>query len=319
MASPSWRFKGNELRYLKEVINNGFRAGSDGSFNERFERLWADLHNALYAVSFNSCTSALHSSLVAMGLKKGDEVLVPALTPLMCGLTIHYTGATPVYVDSYPDTFLMNVEDLEAKITEKTKAIKFVHMYGGVCNIKKIIKIAKKYSLPVIEDCAQGFWGEDDRGVKTGTSGDINCWSFENSKQLTSGDGGIATVRNEDLAKRLRQVGGLGFKNITAKSGKIRIDRNLFQNPDWERFDSIGYNYRLSELNAAVALAQAEQINKYINLRREMGEAYREVAKKSELVSPQFQPAGYKYTYYTFSMKFLGESISPQVTRARLI
>ena len=139
-------------------------------------------------------------------------------------------------------------------------------MYGGVCDIEKIISIAKKYSLPVIEDCAQGFWGHDDKGNITGTSGDISCWSFENSKQLTSGDGGIATANNEKIAEKLRKIGGLGFKNITASSGKVRIDRNLFQNPDWERFESIGYNYRMSELNAAVALAQSEKIDDYINV-----------------------------------------------------
>ena len=179
-------------------------------------------------------------------------------------------------------------------------------MYGGVCNIEKIMSIAKKYKLPVIEDCAQGFFGEDHRGVITGTSGDISTWSFENSKQLTSGDGGIASTNNEKLAEKLRKIGGLGFKNITASKGKIRIDRDLFQNPDWERFESIGYNFRMSELCAAVALAQAEQIRKYIDLRRLMGEAYRRVTLKSDLVEAQYQPNGYKYSYYTFSMLFKG-------------
>ena len=217
--------------------------------------------------------------MLALDCGPGDEVLVPSLTPLMCGLTIHYTGATPVYVDSKTDTFLMDPRDLESKINERTKAIKMVHMYGGVCNIKEIMNIAKKYNLPVVEDCAQGFLGRDDDNTITGTSGDICTWSFENSKQLTSGDGGIASTNNEKLAEKLRKIGGLGFKNITASKGKIRIDRDLFQNPDWERFESIGYNFRMSELCAAVALAQAEQIDKYIDLRRLMGESYREVAK----------------------------------------
>lgn len=306
MGNPAWRFKGNELKYLEQVIGTGFRAGADGSFNEKLESEWSSIHDNKFSITFNSCTSALHASMLALDCGPGDEVLVPSLTPLMCGLTIHYTGATPVYVDSKLDTFLMDPSDLESKINEKTKAIKMVHMYGGVCNIKEIMNIAKKYNLPVVEDCAQGFWGRDDDNTITGTSGDICTWSFENSKQLTSGDGGIASTNNEKLAEKLRKIGGLGFKNITASKGKIRIDRDLFQNPDWERFESIGYNFRMSELCAAVALAQAEQIDKYIDLRRLMGESYREAAKDSELVSPQFQPEGYKYTYYTFSMLFKG-------------
>ena len=306
MGNPTWRFEGNEIKYLRQVIETGFRAGADGSFNERLEEKWNLLHKSKFSITSNSCTSSLHAGLLALGCGPGDEVLVPSLTPLMCGLTIHYTGATPVYVDSLIDTFLMDPVDLESKITSKTKAIKVVHMYGGVCNIEKIMEISKKYNIPVVEDCAQGLWGNDHRGVVTGTSGDISTFSFENSKQLTSGDGGMATTNDENLAQKIRQIGGLGFKNITASTGKIRIDRDLFQNPDWERFESIGYNFRMSELCAAVALAQAEQIDKYIDLRRSMGEAYRKVTENSELVSAQHQPKGYKYTYYTFSMLFKG-------------
>ena len=307
MGAPAWRFKSNELNYLHQVIENGFRAGTDGSFNQRLERLWSDKHDVPYAVTFNSCTSALHSAVLALGCGPGDEVLTPALTPLMCGLCIHYSGATPVYVDSDPKTFLMDPKDLESKITSKTKAIIIVHMYGGVCDLTSLIAIADRHRLPIIEDCAQCVGGRDGQGRLSGTTGTISCWSFENSKQLTCGDGGIATCHDEELTTRLRKIGGLGFKNLTASAGKVRTDRDQFQDPEWERFDSIGYNYRLGELAAAVALAQAEQLEMYIGLRRAMGEAYRRVLSKSKLLRPQAQPEGYYYTYYTFSAKFCGE------------
>jgi len=306
MGTPAWRFTGNELTYLHQVIENGFRAGADGSFNHRLERLWAEKHNVPYAITLNSCTSALHAAVLALRCGPGDEVLTPALTPFMCGLCIHYTGATPVYVDSDPKTFLMDPKDLESKITPKTKAIIIVHMYGGVCNLTALMEIAERHGLPVIEDCAQCVEGRDDRGRVSGTAGTISCWSFENSKQLTCGDGGIAVCNDEELATRLRKIGGLGFKNLTALAGKVRADRDKFQDPEWERFDEIGYNFRLGELAAAVGLAQVEQLDKFVGLRRAMGEAYRAVLSRSKLLRPQVQPEGYYYTYYTFSAKFCG-------------
>ena len=141
----SWRFKGNELTYLKSALNTGFKAGADGAFTTRFESLFSEKYHQDYAVAFNSGTTTLHAILLAIGCKSNDEVLVPSLTPLMCGLAIHYTGGIPVYVDVDEDTFLMDPFDLESKITKKTKAIMVVHMYGAVCDMKEIMRISKKY------------------------------------------------------------------------------------------------------------------------------------------------------------------------------
>jgi perosamine synthetase len=244
-----------------------------------------------------------------MGCKSGDEILTPALTPLMCGLAPYYTGATPVFVDSLPDTFLMNPEDIERKITTKTKVIFVTHMYGGVCDMEKIMKIAAKHNLYVLEDCAQCHMGRDNHNRLAGTIGHAGSWSFENSKQLTCGDGGMVTCHDEKLATSIRKIGGLGFKTLTAESGKVRTDRDLLQNPNWERFEQIGYNFRMNQLAAAVALAQLERNDFFIDLRRSMGIDYSNVLKKSKLLTPQFEPEGYFYTYYTFSAKFNGEDM----------
>ena len=309
MANPSWRFEGNERKYIEEVLSTGFRAGADGAFTTRLEKYFSQIYKVPYAIAFNSGTTTLHAMLLAMGCSKGDEVLTPALTPLMCGLAPYYTGATPVFVDSLPDTFLMDPEDIERKITPKTKVIFVTHMYGGVCNMEKIIEIAKKYSLYVLEDCAQCHMGMDNKGRLAGTIGDAGSWSFENSKQLTCGDGGLVTCHDENLAIKIRKTGGLGFKTLTAESGKVRTDRDLLQNPSWERFEQIGYNYRMNQLAAAVALAQLERNDFFINLRRSMGLDYVESLKNSKLLSPQFEPNGYYYTYYTFSAKFNGDAL----------
>ena len=307
MKKYFWRFNGNESKYISEVLKNGFRAGADGTFSSRFEKEFTRVYGTKFGIAFNSGTSTLHAILLALGCKEGDEVLVPALTPLMCGLSIYYTGATPVYVDSDPDTFLMSPIDLKKKITKKSKIILVTHMYGGVCDLKSIEKIAKEKNLFIVEDCAQCHGGKDNLGRLAGTVGIAGSWSFENSKQLTCGDGGIVTTDDKELARKIRKIGGLGFKTLTAESGAVRTHRDLLQNPDWERFDSIGFNYRMNQLAAAVALAQTERSEKFINLRIESANSYLSCIQNSKLLIPQKKLDNYKYTYYTFSAKFEGQ------------
>ena len=307
MKNPSWRFNGNEREYLEEVLATGFRAGADGAFTTRLEKAFSTAYNVKYGIAFNSGTTTLHAILIAMGCTEGDEILTPALTPAMCGLAPYYTGATPVYVDSLPDTFLMDPEDIKRKITSKTKVIFVAHMYGAVCNMKSIMAIAKEHNLFVLEDCAQCHLGRTDEGFLAGTIGDAGSWSLENSKQITCGDGGIVTTDNPKLAEKIRQIGGLGFKTLTADSGKVRTDRDLLQNPNWERFGTIGYNYRMSQLAAAIALAQVEQAEYFIGLRRLSGLGYTKTISKSELLKAQHVNEGYFNTFYTFSAKFNGD------------
>ena len=309
MSNPAWRFEGNERKYLEEVLSTGFRAGADGAFTTRLEKYFSDAHKTSYGIAFNSGTSTLHATLLAMGCGPGDEVLTPALTPLMCGLAPYYTGATPVFVDSLPDTFLMDPVDIERKITDKTKVIFVTHMYGGVCDMDAIMAISKKNDLMVLEDCAQCYMGKTDSGQLAGTIGDAGSWSFENSKQLTCGDGGIIICNDEKLAPNIRKIGGLGFKSLTAESGKVRPDRDKLQNRNWNRFDEIGYNYRMNQMGAAVALAQMERAEYFIDLRRAMGIAYTEVLNNSDLLTPQHVSDGYYHTYYTFSAKFNGNKL----------
>ena len=305
MRIKSWRFQGNELSYLKAVLNTGFKAGADGAFTTKLEGLFSKEYHQEYAIAFNSGTTTLHAILLAIGCKSNDEVLVPSLTPLMCGLAIHYTGATPVYVDVNEDTFLMDPLDLESKITKKTKAIMAVHMYGAVCDMKEIMRISKKYRIQVIEDCAQCHLGKGFDGRYAGTYGIAGSWSFENSKQLTCGDGGIVTTNSAKLATSIRKIGGLGFKTLTAKAGRVRTDRDKLQNPNWKRFDTIGFNFRMNQMAAAVALAQVERQEYFVNLRRLSGTKYTEALRGSLLLQPQKIIGDNFNTYYTFSAKFL--------------
>ena len=184
-----------------------------------------------------------------------------------------------------------------------------VHLYGLMCNMEEIEKIAKENGLYLLEDCAQCFMGRDHRGQISGTCGDVASWSFENSKHLSCGDGGIVTTNNPILAEFMRQYIGVGFKNITASSGKVRISKDKFQDPTWKRHNILAYNYRLPELAAAVALAQTEKMDWLCELRRESGNGYLSVIEESDtdILIPQKTPDWYTHSYFTFACLFNGE------------
>ncbi len=308
-TKKGWRFKGNELKYVKQVLHRDFASGSEPNMNEKLERLFAKKHNQKYSVTANSGTSTLHMALNAFGVGHGDEVIIPSLTVAMCGYAVWQCGAVPVYADVDPNSFLICTTDIEKKITKKTKAIMVVHLYGLMCDMDKIIKIARKHSLKIIEDCAQCFLGKDDKGRIAGAVGDVGSWSFEVTKHIATGDGGIVTTDNTKFAESMRKFGSAGYKNLTANSGKIRIDKDKFQDPNWRRHDMLSYNYRLSEICAAVGLGQLENINFFLRKRIASGKAFLNAIKqsKTKIICPQVIPKGYKHAFYTFPVRFEGK------------
>lgn len=305
MTQRGWRFTGNERKYLDEVLQHGFRASESGSMNEQLEKKFAQMHNKKFAITANSGTSTLHMALNAFGVGSGDEVIIPALTVAMCGFAVWQCGAIPVYADVLNDTFLMDPNDIRQKITEKTKAVMPVHMYGNMCDMTEIMKISQEHNLFVLEDCAESLFASDDQNRKSGTIGHVGSWSFENSKHISAGDGGIVSTDDEELATNMRQFGGVGFKNITANTGKVRIDRDKFQNPNYTRHNILAFNYRMPELCAAVGLAQCENAEEFVNLREKMGHEYLKILEKSKILIPQKTYDGYRNTYWTFAARFL--------------
>ena len=303
-----WRFKGKELEYLKKVLHNDFSAGSSNSMNELLEKKFAKLHKQRFAITSNSGTSTLHMALYALGVGRGDEVIIPSLTVAMCGYAVWQCGAVPVYTDVCEDTFLIDPTNIEKKITKKTKAIMVVHLYGLICDMKKILEIAKKNNLGIVEDCAQCFLARDSENRLAGTIGDIGSWSFESTKHMSTGEGGILTTNNLILAEKMRKFGGLGFKNLTASSGKVRIDKNKFQDPNWLRHEILSYNYRMSEICAAVGLAQAEKLKKFVKKRIITGLSFYKLIKRSDtkLLISQKTPKKYVHSYFTFAAVFNG-------------
>ena len=309
MGDLSWRFDEREYSYVKEVLDSGFGSSTSGSMNSRFEKAFSERFNMDYAVTFNSGTTTLHAALWALGVRYGDEVITTPLTVISCMNAILYCNAIPVFADVDSETFLIDPDDIERKITSKTKAILAVHLYGQVCEMDRIMAIAKKYNLKVVEDCAQCYLGTH-KGKIAGTIGDIGSWSLENSKHLTTGDGGIIACNDEKLAVTIRKLNTQGFRNATAKSGQIRVDKRVYQDPAFKRHDTFGFMYRLPEVAAALGLAQIEKIDWFVDKRKQMAEMYREVMKDSDLFHMQKIDDQDEHSYYTFAAKFVSKEIS---------
>ena len=320
MGDLSWRFDESEYRYIKEVLDSGFASGTSGNMNTRLERAFADKFGQEYAITFNSGTTTLHTALWALGVSYGDEVIVTPLTVISCMNAILCCNAIPVFADIDPDTFLLAPEDIKRKITTRTKAIMPVHLYGQVCNMTEIMSIAEEYNLGVVEDCAQCYLGTH-KGKFGGTFGDVGSWSFENSKHITTGDGGIITCNDEDLADKIRKLNTQGFRNATAVSGKIRISKDIFQNPSYKRHDRFGFMYRLPEVAAALGLAQLEKLDWFVEKRESMAKIYKEAitAAGCDWLVPQLTPENDRNAYYTFAAKFLRNDITWEDFRKKFI
>lgn len=302
--NPS-KYLGNELKYLKKVLHAQSWSATGGSWNQELERKFAEKFKVKYAVAFNSGTSTLHAALEAAGVKPGDEVISPALTVIMDTTATIHANAVPVYADIDPRTFNIDPEDIRRKITKKTKAIISVSLYGLPPDMNAIMAIARKHNLVVIEDNAQCFLGKC-KGKLAGTFGHMASYSFENTKHISCGEGGIVITNNKRYAQKVRKIGGHGFKNLTAQEGRIRLRQDIFQDPDYKRHDEIGWNYRLPEFNAAVALAQLERIDELVSLRIKSAKMFIDAMRECDYMIPQETPAGFTNSYYTLGVIYEG-------------
>ena len=308
ITNPS-KYLGNELLYLSKVLQSESWSATGGSWTQNLEQKFAEKIGTKYAVAMNSGTATLHCALEAVGVSAGDEVISPALSVIMDSTATFHANAIPVYVDINPETFNINPNDLEKKITPKTKAIIIVTLYGLPCDMDPIMQIANKYKIPVIEDNAQCILSTYN-GKMVGTFGAIASYSFENTKHISCGEGGMVVTDDEALAEKMRKIGGHGFKNLRASEGRIRLNQDVFQNPNYKRHDTLGWNYRLPEFNAAVAMAQLERIEELVDLRIRSSKAFIDVMKTCDYLVPQKTPSNCTNSYYTLGAVYNGnESI----------
>lgn len=230
---------------------------SKGRFINEFEQEFSKYTSVRHSVTVSNGTVALHLAMLALGIGDGDEVLVPTLTYIASVNAIKYTNATPVFVDSERETWQMSPEDVERKITSRTKAIMAVHLYGNSCDMEKICLIAKKYNLFVIEDCAEAL-GTKFKGHHVGSFGDISTFSFFGNKTITTGEGGMVVTNDETLYQRCLHFRGQG----------LAAHRQYWH-------DVVGYNYRMTNICAAIGLAQLSKIERFLTLKHQIALSYK--------------------------------------------
>ncbi len=314
----TWRFGEKEFQYIREVLDSGFGSGTSGGMNSRFEQAFAKKVGAPYAITFNSGTSTLHAALFAAGVGYGDEVILPALT-VICNLSVTLAqNAIPVFADIDPDTFNIDPVDVERKITERTKAIMPVPLYGLPCDYDPLLELAEKHNLVIINDAAQAFMAEY-KGRPIAEICPMTSYSLENSKHITTGDGGIIVATEEEYAVKMRKFGSLGYKNLQAKEGRIRISKDSFQKPSYKRHDQMGLNYRMPEVAAALGLAQTERMDFFMNIRYEAASMYDDVVNNCDYLVPQKVPEGYKSAYWCYTVKYIRGDVTWDQFRQKYI
>lgn len=305
MKNPS-KYLGNELKYIAKVLNAESWSSTGGSWNNSLERAFCEKLGVKHAVAMNSGTATLHCALKVAGVGRWDEVISPAITVIMDAAATIHAGATPVYADVDPKTFNVDPEDIERKVGPRTKAIIAVALYGLMPDMDRIMEIAQRYNLTVIEDDAQCVLGSYN-GRMAGTIGHMASFSFETTKHLSCGEGGILVTNDEKMAEDARKLGGHGYKNLKADEGRIRLNQEVFQDPGYKRHDVIGYNYRLNEFSAAIALAQLERADELVEKRMQVANMFWDEMRQCDYLIPQHVPDGCVNSYYTLGVRYEGE------------
>jgi perosamine synthetase len=247
--------QGNEKKYVNECLDTTW-ISSAGRFIQQFEDSFASLCHVPHAIACSNGTTALHLALLAAGIQPGDEVIVPTFTYVASANAIRYCDAVPVFVDAEPATMNADPSRIEQKVTNKTRAILAVHLYGHPVDMDAVLGIARRHNLAVIEDAAEAL-GAEYKGRRTGSLGDIATFSFFGNKTITTGEGGMVTTGSADIASRVRLLRGQGMDP----------DRRYW-------FPIIGYNYRMTNIQAAIGLAQLEQIDVHLRARRNIAGWY---------------------------------------------
>ena len=305
--NPYGKYNGKEAQYVLEALDSDNPENKKHPWTQRFEEKFSTVMGVKYAIACNSGTSGLHAAVIAAGIVPGDEVISPALTVVMDAYAIIHAGAIPVFADVNPETQGIDPDDIIRKITSKTKAIITVSLQGLSVDMDPIMKIAEEHDLIVIEDSAQTLLGKY-KGRMAGTLGHMGVFSFENKKHMTCGsEGGMIVSNDEKLAQRARKFAGIGYKHMTAEAGRTTLAMSNVQDPSYERFDAVGLNYRMTEISAAIGLAQLERIESMVSRRRAVAKLFDEAVGDCTWLVRQEIPEGYDHSYYTYAVKYFGD------------
>ena len=293
------RFTQLERDYVNEVIDNEFNTSKNSIFGNKLEAVFSKVIDMEYSIAHVNGTATMHTALAAMGVKRGDEVIVPPLTMSSTALAVLQNGSIPVFADVDEKTFNISAKSIENCVTPKTKAIITVALYGLSPDYDSITEVCKKHNLFLIEDNAESFLSYY-KGKVVGSFGDFSSFSFQASKHLTCGEGGMLCTNNEDFANEARRFSSLGYAGVSAKQGKIT--RNDIQDPNYSRHISLGFNYRLSEGNAAIALGQLERAKELVELRIAVAKIFDEVIDNQSLLTKQYNSSDCINSFWCYSL-----------------
>jgi len=286
-----------DIKAVSDVIKSGMN-WAIGPKIEEFEKAVAKYVGIKYAVAFNSGTSALHALMMAYGFGPNDEIIVPSFTFIATANAPLFVGAKPVFAEVESTTFGLDPKDVEKKITEKTKAIMVVHYGGCACRIQEIKKIAEKHSLILIEDAAESLGAEVD-SKKVGTFGDSAMFSFCAPKVITMGEGGVIVTDNKDVYEKLK---------LARSHGRLETE-NYFSSLAYMDYISLGYNFRMSNITAALGLSQLKKIEKIIQMRiKNVNYLTPKLSDISEISVPQ-EPRNYRHIFQMYTLKVNNKKI----------
>ena len=278
------------MKYVTECIQSGW-VSSEGPFVEKFEKKFSAIVNRKYGIAVSSGTAAIDIALEALQVKKGDEIILPSFTIISCVGQIIRSGATPVLVDSDKNTWNMDPKKIEEKITSRTKAIMIVHIYGLPADIEPILNIAKKHNLKVLEDAAE-MHGQTYNGKPCGSFGDISTFSFYPNKLITTGEGGMVVTNNPELAQTSKSLRNLCFQ-----------PNNRFVH------ERLGWNYRITNIQAALGLAQLERLEEFVKRKRSIGKQYNKIFKSEKKLHLPLEKTTYAENIYWIYGLVLNDTI----------
>ena len=296
-----------EREYIQEVLDGQFSSRNTYQMVTRLEREFAAKFGVKHAVAMVNGTATLHMALEAAGVEPGDEVICPPLTMSSTSIAVLHANAVPVFADVDRETFLITADEIKKRITQKTKAIITVALYGLSPQMKEIMDLAQLHNLTVIEDNAECYNAYQD-GKMVGTFGHMASYSFQSSKHLTAGEGGIVITDSDEMADKLRRYSGLGYAGISGKKG--RITKDDIQSPEYERHVVLGWNYRMADLCAAVALGQLERMDELVGIRCKAAEYFGNAIKDCSWLKPQKIIEGNTHSFWTYVVFLDTEKVS---------
>ena len=300
------RIGATERKYVEEMLASQFSNSKNPGMLTRFEKAFAEKVGTKYAIAHVNGTTTLHSALFAAGVRAGDEVITTPLTMSSPAFSILQADAVPVFADVVEDTLQIDPASIEKCITPRTKAIMPIALYGLAPEMDEIMAIAKKHNLIVIEDNAETFMSTY-KGKVIGSIGHLSSYSLQATKHITAGEGGVVCTNDGDMADAVRRFSVLGYSTVSRNTGKITKDD--IQNPNFSRHVQMGYNYRMPELCAAVALGQLEHADELVQRRIDVAHLFIDAMKDCEWLKPQMTPDYSVNSYWALAVRLTNPKI----------